>query len=243
MTFAFSSNHPMNVAGRAEPREPIAFPSGPLSLGRFSLVGQFLGFEGDREEGLKYLRLQTDGGELTIKLAKLLRHYAHAQMDRLVHPLSPGTWIQVSGEQKPRKGDRAPKLKATRIEVVESEVSHRLSQAPRLTVALVPTVHPPTAAVSSPQPGTPSSHAANKTQKVLICQKSKCWNRGGKEVCQSLQRLLAERDLTDQVQIKLTGCMDQCGRGPNLVVMPTKARYTKVRSQDIEQVVNDNFCP
>jgi (2Fe-2S) ferredoxin len=238
MTYTLSSTRQMT----AEPFDPEACPTTSLNMerlndrfhpDRFTLVGQFLGFVGDREYSVKYLKLQTQDGEFTIKLAKILRHLLSPQLTRLAENLPTGTWIQVSGELKPRKGDRLPKLKATRIERVDASIH---SGSPRAD-------SPATAHLTQPVPSQPpaSPKPASNQGKILICQKSKCWNRGGKEVCQSLQRMLAERELDDQIQIKLTGCMDQCGQGPNLVVMPTKSRYTQVRSQDVEKLVNENF--
>jgi (2Fe-2S) ferredoxin len=51
---------------------------------------------------------------------------------------------------------------------------------------------------------------------------------------------LSDRDLT-QVTIKGTGCMKQCKAGPN-IVMPDKTRYSRIRPQDIPNLVDKHFA-
>ncbi len=77
--------------------------------------------------------------------------------------------------------------------------------------------------------------------KVLVCQKSNCWKKGGKAVCQVLEKQLSERGLANQVKIKRTGCLKQCKKGPNLVMMPDKARYTNVIPQQIPGLIEKHF--
>ena len=76
---------------------------------------------------------------------------------------------------------------------------------------------------------------------ILICQKSSCWKRGGKAICQALADGLRDRGLTDRVQIKRTGCLKQCKQGPNLVILPDRARYSQVKPQQIPALLEKHF--
>jgi (2Fe-2S) ferredoxin len=75
--------------------------------------------------------------------------------------------------------------------------------------------------------------------KILVCGKSDCWKRGGKEVCQALKKTLQEQGLEQHVAIVKTGCMDRCKAGPNIVVMPSKVRHTRVQPSAVPALVKE----
>jgi (2Fe-2S) ferredoxin len=128
--------------------------------------------------------------------------------------LVPGDWVRVSGRKKLDRATQIIKLKADFIEPI------------------VPTA---TIGAAKPKP------AVKKSQEtIFVCQKSGCMKRGGQAVCQALEIALSDRGLDDQVTIKRTGCMKNCGKGPN-VVMPGKARYCKIGAQEIPDLVDKHF--
>lgn len=94
--------------------------------------------------------------------------------------------------------------------------------------------------LSSPETAetTPSKP---KKATVLICQKSDCWKNGGARVCQMLEASLEEKGLKEAVNIKLTGCLKQCKKGPNVVVMPDKKHYNQVAPQDVPSLIERHF--
>ena len=73
--------------------------------------------------------------------------------------------------------------------------------------------------------------------KVLVCKKSSCWKKGGKEICQMLEDFCRDRS----IQVKTTGCLKQCKKGPNLVMLPDKARYSRVKPQQIPILVEKHL--
>jgi (2Fe-2S) ferredoxin len=77
--------------------------------------------------------------------------------------------------------------------------------------------------------------------KILVCGKSDCWKRGGREVCHALQATLQQQGLEQQVAIVKTGCMDRCKAGPNIVIMPSKARYTRVQPSEVPALMKECF--
>ncbi|MBW4664359.1 MAG: (2Fe-2S) ferredoxin domain-containing protein [Chroococcus sp. CMT-3BRIN-NPC107] len=126
--------------------------------------------------------------------------------------LIPGDWLQISGEQE---FDSKGKLKLKAEQVIPSTVSQELAILPVLT-------------------------DKNKAS-ILVCQKSSCMKRGGKEACQAMQTALKIRGLSEQVSIKGTGCLKDCKAGPNIVMMPDKKRYTKVQASQILALIDKHF--
>ncbi len=130
--------------------------------------------------------------------------------------LQPGDWVQIFGEKKfnPKKGTL--KLKAERV------------------------INPVPTPVKKPVISTPKPDKDKAKANILVCQKSDCMKRGGKEVCQALQAALSDRGLENEVAIKGTGCLKQCKAGPN-VIMPDKTRYSRIQAQQIPETIDKHF--
>ncbi|HEY9622757.1 MAG TPA: (2Fe-2S) ferredoxin domain-containing protein [Crinalium sp.] len=180
----------------------------------FQLEGRFLGFAAKDSYKLKYLRLATATGEYVIKIDKELR-------STLWRALIPGEWVQVSGYQKGDRDLGTAKLKAYQVTAIP----------PGSTATLLPPSAP--AQAPTPKAGTPKAN-------ILICQKSDCCKRGGGAVANALQEVLSDRQLTDQVAIKGTGCMKQCKTGPH-IVMPDKTRYSGIKPSAIPGIIDKHF--
>lgn len=189
---------------------------------RFRLEGRFAGFVPlKKKHPFKYLRLMTATGEYCIKLPK------HLQIE-IVSRFTPGNWIQVSGECKEKSGGDL-RFKAD-----------SLIQANPSSSTLGCTAQSPVEQPENSEVLPPCAQAAQTKQskvKVLVCGKSKCMKQGGRAVCQKLENLVDNQGLTDQVTIKKTGCMDRCKAGPNMVVMPDKTRYSKVKPDSVPDLL------
>ncbi len=79
-----------------------------------------------------------------------------------------------------------------------------------------------------------------KKATILMCQKSDCMKRGGKEVCQALQSAIAQNGLEGEVTVKGTGCMKKCKQGPH-VVMPDKTRYSRIHVSHVSIIMEKHF--
>ncbi len=169
---------------------------------------------------LKGLRLETVDGEVYVKLAK------HLQIN-FNWMLPPGTPLKIYGETKlsAKTGER--KFKAQRVIMGGKfdNVGTKVSPSPNFS---------PSSAVNEVKP------KLAKTATILVCKKSDCMKRGGKEVCQVLQAAISDRGLEDNVTIKGTGCMKSCKAGPNLV-MPDKTRYKRIQAKEIPALVDKHF--
>ncbi len=183
----------------------------------FCLEGQFDGFAASSKSPFKYLNLRSHDQHHVVKLPKSV------QMMLFRH-LQVGDAIRVVGTESIDKETGEPKLKAKEV----------------LRIKALETVSTSTAASTMAQVSKPSKR---KAPKILICQKSGCRKRGALKVCDQVEAALADQGLTDTVQIKLTGCMDKCKAGPNLVVMPHKQRYTKVKPGQVTTLIAQHFQP
>lgn len=129
--------------------------------------------------------------------------------------LIPGDWLQIVGEKKIDLKTGAIKLKAEQV---------------------IP------ATISQEQTSIPVAAKPDKSKaSILVCQKSDCMKRGGKQLCQAMQAALSDRGLTDEVNIKGTGCLKHCKAGPNIVMMPDKTRYSKVEANQIPALIDKHF--
>ncbi|QUY41622.1 (2Fe-2S) ferredoxin domain-containing protein [Acaryochloris sp. 'Moss Beach'] len=131
--------------------------------------------------------------------------------------LQPGAWIQVQGCQKINIKTGKIKLKAKTIMPALPNSSPSSSQQPSELVGNV-------------QKG-----------KIRICQKSSCRKRGSQQVLTALNSALQASGQDKEIQLQPMGCIGKCKAGPNLVVLPDKARYTKVKPKNITNILQQHF--
>lgn len=189
----------------------------------FSLKGRFLGFELD---GYKFKRLQiaTSDGEFWIKLSKESRASVVSTFLSTGRVLTPGDWVHVVGEKKLDSKTGIEKLKAHTI-APTNPGSSEIPAEDTASIAIAP------------------STAVQPKSTILYCQKSNCMKRGGQAMCQAIEADLRDRGLADQVELKGTGCMKQCKAAPTMVVMPGKARYTRVHPESVSEILDQHFSP
>lgn len=73
---------------------------------------------------------------------------------------------------------------------------------------------------------------------VFVCVSGKtCPNQGAVEVCDALRKEISERGLKKQIRINKSGCFDQCGNGPLIVVYPESVWYAHVKVEDVKEIV------
>lgn len=181
----------------------------------FQITAQLSGLivkDGDR---IKYLRVMLAEKEYWIKLPK--------DLSRGLNPYSIdfqlGSWLEIVGVQTIDRKKGVLKLVASSFskinapansisDAIQKEVTAAKKQAPRQNAC------------------------------ILVCQKSDCWQRGGKEVYQNLEKIIQERGLSDQIQLQKTGCQKQCKKAPNLVIMPNKSRHSFVRPKEVAMLLD-----
>jgi (2Fe-2S) ferredoxin len=180
----------------------------------FSLDGKVLHvfFDGSKP---KCLQLVTPAGLHLIKLSKECRP--------LCERLMPGTLVRVEGYRKSKYKTGQLKLKAEQVTLIENAEYTELPEE------------------ASTAQNSSEKNKSKKTAKILVCKKSDCRKRGGTAICAALQAELEQRGLQDEVEIKETGCLKRCKAGPNVVVMPDKASYSRVRPNAVAELVEQHF--
>ncbi|TYQ31628.1 (2Fe-2S) ferredoxin domain-containing protein [Pseudanabaena sp. UWO310] len=184
----------------------------------FQVMAQFLGVILKDGYRVKYLRVAIASQEYWVKLPKELSQNFDPH-------LSVGSWLEIIGTQKIDRKKGILKLEAS---------SYSRAGAPNALVNQAVNVSPNASPNDSPKV------VKSKVNKacILICQKSDCWQRGGKEVYQQLEQELRDRGLENHVQIQKTGCQKQCKQAPNLVVMPNKERHSFVKPSQVNGLLN-----
>jgi (2Fe-2S) ferredoxin len=77
---------------------------------------------------------------------------------------------------------------------------------------------------------------------VFVCVSGKtCPNEGSIEVCDALRKEIAERGLKKQIRINKSGCFDQCGNGPIIVVYPESVWYAHVKPEDCSEIIQSHL--
>ncbi len=77
-----------------------------------------------------------------------------------------------------------------------------------------------------------------QSPKIVICQGSACLKRGSQRLSEVLQAQLEQENLDQQVEITTTGCLKNCKQGVNLIVMPEKAKYCQVQTQQLATIIS-----
>ncbi len=210
---------------------------------KFSLEGQIQEVIIKDGYKLKYINVETPAGnDYVVKIAKHLRR-------NLSSVLIPGLEVKITGERTVYRKTGEEELKAFKIipdfsknATVPCENNIlglvETSSSQLIELKLPETEH--TCSKSQQITGANAKCAGKKAQ-ILVCQKSDCQKRGASKVCQALSEALSDRGLQDQVTIKKTGCLKKCKAGPNLVIMPNKARYSRISSVEIPDVIEKHF--
>jgi len=55
------------------------------------------------------------------------------------------------------------------------------------------------------------------------------------------KKLVAQADLNGRVRVNHSGCLDQCGHGPMVVVYPENVWYWGVQPEDVEEIVREHL--
>ena len=76
---------------------------------------------------------------------------------------------------------------------------------------------------------------------LLICCGSGCVSAGALKIKERFHEVLAENNITNEVNIIETGCMGPCDYGPVMVIYPEGIFYQKVTPEDVEDIVKEHF--
>jgi (2Fe-2S) ferredoxin len=79
---------------------------------------------------------------------------------------------------------------------------------------------------------------------VFVCTSGKycpAVDGDGLGVHARLKALVKQAEIGDRVRVNHSGCLDQCGHGPMVVVYPEAIWYAHVRPEDAEEIVREHL--
>ncbi len=92
----------------------------------------------------------------------------------------------------------------------------------------------------SEQLSTKTAMSNRSRTKILVCQGSSCCKKGSQAIGKLLQTELNAQGITNQVEIKTTGCMKECKQAPCLI-MPGRNHYSRVQPQQVSKLVSKHL--
>ena len=76
---------------------------------------------------------------------------------------------------------------------------------------------------------------------VLVCGGTGCTSSGSQQIIQTLKEDLKKNRLQNEVAVVKTGCHGLCAEGPVMIVYPEAVFYSKVRPEDVEEIVSEHL--
>ena len=76
---------------------------------------------------------------------------------------------------------------------------------------------------------------------VLVCGGTGCTSSGSEKIIQKLNEEIEKVGLQDEVKVVKTGCFGLCALGPIMVVYPEGSFYSRVKEEDIPEIVSEHF--
>lgn len=204
----------------------------PIPPRMFNLEGTFLGFFGNALDKPKSIVLEVEQEQMAIKLSKELRAYVRRH-------LRPGDRIQCVGRSQVDFTTGVIKLKAYHLFSLYSASQDGDPKGPATVAAFSSAASPRLNSAESQRTPHPSG---KKQAQILVCQKSGCQKRGGRQLVSKLEQVLQAQALWGQVDIKYTGCQKRCSKAPNLTIMPGKHRYDRLSLDNVPALIEEHFC-
>lgn len=76
---------------------------------------------------------------------------------------------------------------------------------------------------------------------ILICGGTGCTSSGSKKIQTAFTEQISANGLTEEIKIVQTGCFGLCELGPVVIVYPEGTFYSKVKPEDVEEIVKEHL--
>ncbi|HBQ63509.1 MAG TPA: NADH-quinone oxidoreductase subunit F, partial [Clostridiales bacterium] len=76
---------------------------------------------------------------------------------------------------------------------------------------------------------------------VLVCGGTGCTSANSERIINLLQEFIRDRHIDNEVKVVRTGCFGMCSEGPVVVVYPEGAMYTRVKNEDVMEIVDEHL--
>jgi NADP-reducing hydrogenase subunit HndC len=77
---------------------------------------------------------------------------------------------------------------------------------------------------------------------VVLCTSTGCEALGAKEVVKAFKDEFKKLNLEGKVDIKETGCLGFCEKGPRVIILPEAIAYFRVQASDVPEIVSKTVC-
>ena len=220
----------------------------PLPPWMFNLEGTFLGYLSEENaKKAKSIVIEVAQEQLAVELPKRLRASVH----RSIHQksLKPGDRIRCVGRSQLNFSLGVVQLKAYCLFLESSDgedagktVNDR--QLIRQAHTEDNATHRELTELGSTktQKNTALSVDKRKQAKILICHKSGCKKRGGRQLMGVLKQILESYELQKQVEIQYTGCQKRCSKAPALTIIPGNYLYDRLSPNSLPAIIEKHFC-
>lgn len=76
---------------------------------------------------------------------------------------------------------------------------------------------------------------------VLVCGGTGCTSSGSHQIIETLEREIEAQGLSEEVKVVRTGCFGLCALGPIMIVYPEGCFYSRVKAEDIPEIVSEHL--
>lgn len=76
---------------------------------------------------------------------------------------------------------------------------------------------------------------------VMVCNVAGCYSSGGPEIADELELQLKNYGLENEINVVKTGCFGLCVEGPIMIVYPDGSFYSRIKKEDVEEIVREHL--
>lgn len=76
---------------------------------------------------------------------------------------------------------------------------------------------------------------------VLVCGGTGCTSSGSEHIVSALEAEIKQAGLAEEVKVIKTGCFGLCALGPIMIIYPEGAFYSRVKAEDIPEIVSEHL--
>jgi (2Fe-2S) ferredoxin len=202
----------------------------------FNVEGTFLGLLGEPPEHVTAIVLDVDQEKMAIALPDHLCNAVKHSVRR--RTLRLGDRVRCIGRSRLDFPAGVIQLKAYCLFTDTQQRARQLNTVEEQNL-LVKESSPPLSQSASTVLIDPNQQRG----KIMVCHKSGCRKRGGRQLVEALERTLREKQLEAQVEIQYTGCQKCCSKAPGLTIMPGRHRYDGLSPADVPNLLDKHFSP
>ena len=80
-----------------------------------------------------------------------------------------------------------------------------------------------------------------KDRTILICKGKHCMGKGSENICNTLESVLEEKNLTNKITVEYGGCQHLHIFDPIMIIKPDNFLYVKLKLRDINEIISQHI--